>query len=336
MKPETVKRIQEDFRSKRITSATQLAKEHGVSRSAVYRVIQKVPERRTNDTKTGTTDTKDKDDTSVSRRSSVSSDGSGLTFDGKVGRFADDLGLPEDAGKLDMMEEDDHEKAMKEAALENLMGNITGEEIGLKLSPGLERAIGTLGPDVPVNQVIPQHLPVYKEVKQVQVVRVDRAEMVQKIIFNVQHFHALLEPIIGPSQQQFISSLSDLSDTQLKETLTTLERTRSVGNMASGFKQVFYVAAQATEATSRLIGMKARGFTEHLRQQDDEITMIMKEMAIDQWEKVKALDSPQARLGIIFCMTLVQVDAKNRMSDQIYAASQGRVNPKVAEQTKDL
>ncbi len=335
MRPDTARRVMDDFRAKKATSATELARLHGVSRSAVYRLLQ---QKKGGDSPTEQAPPKNTFVSTSSRRSSVSesaeSDTSGATFEGKVGRFADDLGLPDQSGQLENMVSDEKDAELKEAALDAMMGHITGETPGLRLPPGLEAALeAPMMPGVPMAQqptrkslVIPS-----------QGVLVDRASLTQKIIFNVQHFATHLEPIIGTSKEAFIATLPSLSDTELKETLNTLERTRSVGNMASGFKQVFYVAAQATEATSRLIGMRARGFADHLRSQDEEITMIMKELAIDQWEKVKMLDSPQARLGVIFCMTLVQVDAKNRISDQMAAAAAAHnVNPSLAERNKDL
>lgn len=330
MHPDIARRVMEDYRTNKATSATALAKLHGVSRSAVYRLLQagKV-EAVTHPPKN--TLVKSNDDDAGSVNTSVSSASSAMTFEGKVGRFADDLGLPDDSGQLKMVD-DEKDEELKEAALDAVMGNITGETVGLKLPPGLARALE--GPMPPTQTSSP---PRSMLAIPGQGVLVDRASLTQKIIFNVQHFASHLESIIGPSKEAFIATLGGLSDAQLKDTLNTLERTRSVGNMASGFKQVFYVAAQATEATSRMIGMRARGFTEHLRTQDEEITMIMKELAIDQWEKVKVLDSPQARLGVIFCMTLIQVDAKNRITDQMLAAvNRGPVNANVAEQNKDL
>ena len=340
MRPDTARRVLDDYRAKKATSATELARLHGVSRSAVYRLLQQKKGGTEVATEQIPKNTFVSSRGEESRRSSVSdgsagSDSSGATFEGKVGRFADDLGLPDQSGQLENTEPDEKDTELKEAALDAMMGHITGETPGLRLPPGLEAALeAPMMPGVSVAQQQPTRKSL---VIPSQGVLVDRASLTQKVIFNVQHFATHLEPIIGTSKEAFIATLSGLSDAELKDTLNTLERTRSVGNMASGFKQVFYVAAQATEATSRLIGMRARGFADHLRTQDEEITMIMKELAIDQWEKVKMLDSPQARLGVIFCMTLVQVDAKNRITDQMAAAATAHsVNPSLAERNKDL
>ena len=132
-------------------------------------------------------------------------------------------------------------------------------------------------------------------------------------MFNIQHFGPQLEVITGPNREAFLQTLPTLSTPELSETLTTLERTRSVGNIANGFKHLFYVAGQATETATQFAGMTTQGFTAQLKAQDEEVTMIMKELAIEQWERLKVMDSPQVRLGMLFCMTLVQVDTRNKL-----------------------
>ena len=86
--------------------------------------------------------------------------------------------------------------------------------------------------------------PEQQELK-LQVTEARRAEIVQKIVFNVQHFGPQLEVITGANREAFLQTLPALSTPQLSETLTTLERTRSVGNIANGFKHLFFVAGQA-------------------------------------------------------------------------------------------
>jgi hypothetical protein len=140
-----------------------------------------------------------------------------------------------------------------------------------------------------------------------------RAELTQKIIFNLQHFGPQLEVITGPNREQYIQTLTSMSVPQLRETLTTLERTRSVGNIANGFKHVFFMLGQATETATQFIGMTTQGFTSQLKAQEEEVSMIMKEIAIEQWERLKVMDSPQVRLSMLFCMTLIQVDTRNKL-----------------------
>ena len=163
----------------------------------------------------------------------------------------------------------------------------------------------------------------------------DREDLTQRIIFNVQHFGPLLETITGP-KDTFIQSLSKKDGAELKHLLTTLERTRSVGTLSAGFKQVFYVAAQGVEVASGMIGVESQGFTSHLKEQDEEITMCLKEIALNEWERLKTLDSPQMRLGVLFALTLAQTHTRNAMASQIAHANAVPVNPEVAKANEDL
>ena len=164
----------------------------------------------------------------------------------------------------------------------------------------------------------------------------DRTDLTQRIIFNVEHFSPHLKTIVGDNSEAFIQSLTVRSGEELNALLKTIERTRSIGNLAIGFKQVFYVAGQAVETGSRVIGMKTAGFTQQLREQDEEITMCLKEIAINEWERLKAFDSPQIRLGTLFCMTLMQTDARNRMGEALQKVVNAPVNASVAAANADL
>jgi hypothetical protein len=164
----------------------------------------------------------------------------------------------------------------------------------------------------------------------------DRTDLTQRIIFNVEHFSPHLKTIVGDNSEAFIQSLAVRSGEELNALLKTIERTRSIGNLATGFKQVFYVAGQAVETGSRVIGMKTAGFTQQLREQDEEITMCLKEIAINEWERLKAFDSPQIRLGTLFCMTLMQTDARNRMGEALQKVVNAPVNASVAAANADL
>jgi hypothetical protein len=148
-------------------------------------------------------------------------------------------------------------------------------------------------------------------------------------VFNVQHFGSLLTTITGPPKE-FIESLTTKDSFTLKHLLTTLERTRSVGTISAGFKQVFYIASQGVEVASRLVGVKSQGFTSQLQQQDEEITMCMKEIAMTEYDRLKQLDSPQARLGILFCLTLAQTHTRNEMLEA------QPISPQMVEATNDL
>jgi hypothetical protein len=311
MVPDKVAAVLRDYRSGKAKSATELAKLHGVSRSAVYRLLSKETSQEKTEAQRPERQEQVKEDSPQGNFMDSLMD--------KAEQFANTLGLPDDAGKISHVEpEDEKEKEEKERQLEMVMDAMLGNNSGLaglelKLPKGMEEALG--GPLPKMEQRLQEHESPPES--RYGLTEAKRAELTQKIVFNVQHFGPQLEIITGPNKAAFIQTLSSLSPAQLKDLLTTLERTRSVGNMAAGFKQVFYVASQGAEVATQLIGMRTQGFSQQLKQQDEEITMIMKELAIEQWERLKAMDSPQARLGLLFCATLVQTDTRNRLADHM-------------------
>ena len=328
MIPDKVAAVLRDFRSGKAKSASELAKLHGVSRSAVYRLLKK------EDVSQSQPQPKVE-----SQRSESEEGGPTLMEDlfSKAEQFANTLGLPESAGKV-LNEEPKDERAEQEkeeqldALMDAMMGNTQGTS--LNLPAGLEEAIS--GPMPRPRRPIHAHdedqmNPPSRPPPQVTEAR--RAEIVQKIVFNIQHFGPQLEVITGANKEAFLQTLPALSTSQLVETLTTLERTRSVGNIANGFKHVFYVAGQATETATQFVGMSTQGFTAQLRAQDEEVTMILKEMAIEQWERLKVMDSPQVRLGMLFCMTLIQVDTRNKLEAHFKSA---QVPEHIAKNSVDL
>lgn len=163
---------------------------------------------------------------------------------------------------------------------------------------------------------------------------IDREDVTQRIIFNVNHFGSSLEAVLGPRDchKAFLISLPTKDPHELQNLLTMLERTRSVGSISAGFRQVFYGVAQGVEVASGFIGVKAQGFVGQLQQQDEEITMILKEIALQEWQRLKELDSPQARLGMLFCLTLAQTHTRN----QIAGFTKAPMPPGMEEATKDL
>jgi predicted DNA-binding protein YlxM (UPF0122 family) len=322
MIPDKVKAVLRDYRSGKASSASELAKLHGVSRSAVYRLLKKEG------------DTPELKVTEKEQTAEKPEENGTLMEDlfSKAEQFANTLGLPEQAGKV-LNEEPKDAKAEqeKEEQLDALMDAMMGTPPqGLTLPAGLQEALDEPMPTRP--RTILRRMEPELELKP-QVTEARRAEIVQKIVFNIQHFGPQLEVITGANREAFLQTLPALSTPQLSETLTTLERTRSVGNIANGFKHLFYVAGQATETATQFAGMSTQGFTAQLKAQDEEITMIMKELAIEQWERLKVIDSPQVRLGMLFCMTLVQVDTRNKLEEHF---KRSQVPEHIAKNSVDL
>ena len=285
---------------------TELSKAHGLSRSAVYRILEseKKNEQQAPPANSKETHEETEDD-----------DRPAESFYFRNSKFADDLGLPDAPAQVhhdDSQPPPPVDDGTMDAILDGFMSNMERPQ-----QVSVPVAVSRI-PEPQQQQLQQSHS------------RYDIDDLVQRIVFNVQHFAPLLTTIIGTNHEAFIASLASREAYELKHLLTTIERTRSVGTISAGFKQVFYVAAQGVEVTSRLIGVKSQGFTHKLQQQDEEITMCMKEIALNEWERLKAMDSPQVRLGMLFCLTLAQTHTRNEMLEG------APVNPNLAEANVDL
>jgi hypothetical protein len=326
-----------DFKSGKATQAA-LSKTYGISRYAVGRIIKsagsphgskepqkepkvevkaKVKVEQELDDDDDDDDDEDEDDNFFMRNQ----------------RFAEDLGLAEPsrvgAGQ-------DDKPKVDEETIDAMMSNVVGSLGGSTTRPDFPS--GGLMDAIAQPRVIPKTFAQPRGLaRQEEEEVVDRDDIIQKIIFNVNHFGPHLEVIIGkPSEHQaFIMSLNTKTSIELKNLLQMLERTRSVGTISSGFRQVFYGVAQGVEVASSLVGVKSEGFSDQLRQQDEEITMILKEIALQEWQRLKELDSPQARLGMLFCLTLFQTHTRNQIASVISKAK-STVDPDLVERTKDL
>ena len=289
-------RVLSEHKAKK-TSVAELAKSYGISRSAVYRILD--------------TEKKSKAP-AVSEGEEEQSDGDeqkGQSFFFRNEKFAEDLGLQE----VKLRNDDDRAPARSDEEIDDV---IDGFMSNMDRGAQGQQAIFIPPPSPPAPAQDPEP-------------RLNREDLIQRIVFNVQHFGSLLTTITGPPKE-FIESLTSKDSFTLKHLLTTLERTRSVGTISAGFKQVFYIASQGVEVASRLVGVKSQGFTSQLQQQDEEITMCMKEIAMAEYNRLKQLDSPQARLGILFCLTLAQTHTRNEMLEA------QPISPQVVEATNDL
>lgn len=343
MTPDKKAAVLNDYRAKKATSAAELSKLHGVSRSAVYRLL--LSEKRTSEAM------KPKPETQVSQVSQVSKapkvqakplkpsqpmqvksqpkqqedDAESYTFDSdeeqvfqrKAERFAEDLGLPlsSDLRNLEDDQEDGkaREQRLDEAA-DALFGSLSHKE------PDIPEDVLVSVFDEPPSQKTraPRKSAArFLEEPEVSESPVLKQDLIQRIIFNVENFGSLLNTIVGSDVQVFIATLNNLSTADLEKTLAVLERTRSIGNIANGLKQTLLMVASATEVATSMVGVKAQGFAERLKTEDQQLTMIMKEIAIENWERVKKMDSPTARLGVLFCVTLAQTDSINRLNEAL-------------------
>jgi hypothetical protein len=113
----------------------------------------------------------------------------------------------------------------------------------------------------------------------------------------------------------FVLSLSTKSAPELHDLLTTMENTRSLNNLSAQMKQVFLISARATETLGTRIRLKTQGLTDALLQQQQELDYIFKELALTYQDKFKSTTRPEIKLLSMFGMTLLSVDAQNRIKE---------------------
>ena len=141
----------------------------------------------------------------------------------------------------------------------------------------------------------------------------DSAQMITRIQMNVENFAPLLKHIVKPDADTFQKELFYKSDDELKLLLRVIERARLTGNMANQLKHVFWMTTSAVEVAAPMIGVKAQGLTHALRQQDEEIALILKELALERADALQNAQRPEVRLAFLVSTTLLSVDSLNRL-----------------------
>lgn len=140
-----------------------------------------------------------------------------------------------------------------------------------------------------------------------------KPDLIAKITFNVNTFESLLADVIRGDKEAFLKSLDKMGSALLETTLKTIETTRSIKNLTNQFLQFFYMGSSVVEVgTQQFLGMKTQGFTNMLQQtQNEELRMIMQEMAMEQKEKFQRIQRPEVRLAMIMTTTLLAVNSQN-------------------------
>jgi predicted transcriptional regulator len=141
-----------------------------------------------------------------------------------------------------------------------------------------------------------------------------KGELIARLTMNVNNFEPLLTDFLKPSKDVFLTSLQKKNCSELEVLLKTMETTRSVANLTNQFMHFFYLGTNVVEVgTTHYLGMDTQGFSMALRQQNDEIRMIMKEMCMNKVESFKKVTTPEIRLAMIMTTTLIGVNAQNSM-----------------------
>jgi len=140
----------------------------------------------------------------------------------------------------------------------------------------------------------------------------EKHSLITQIHLNVENFAPLLKNITSGDPDGFKQTLYNKSDGELMTLLKVIERTRLVGNLTNQFKHMFWMSTSAIEMGTQLIGLKSQGLTEALRIQDEEIKMVLKELAMTKADSFSNAQRPEVRLAFLVSTTLLSVDAMNR------------------------
>jgi hypothetical protein len=141
-----------------------------------------------------------------------------------------------------------------------------------------------------------------------------KGDMIARITMNVNNFEPLLKDFLKPTKDSFLIGIQKKSCGELEVLLKSMETTRSVTNLTNQFVHFFYLGTNIVEVgTTQYLGMDTTGYSMALRQQHDEITMIMKELCMDRVESFKKVTKPEIRLAMIMTTTLLGVNATNQM-----------------------
>ena len=159
-----------------------------------------------------------------------------------------------------------------------------------------------------------------------------KADLIASITLNVEAFEPLLRSIVKPSPEVFLDRLYLKSQSELSTLLAVLIKTRTIANVTNQLRHTVSLAAQGCEAlTSSVLGMRTQGFAAAITTQDEEVRMILREIALEQVDAFNKLQRPELRLAMLFSTTLLATDASNRLKERTKA-----LPPAVAQKHADL
>lgn len=179
----------------------------------------------------------------------------------------------------------------------------------------IENLLGEPAPSSPGALPVPVASPVPAQELVVRSESIDRHALITQIQMNVENFAPLLKNVIGNDPDRFKQSLYNMSENELATLLKVVVRTRTVGNLSNQFRHVFWMTTSAVEMGTQFLGLKSQGLTEALRIQDEEIRLILKEMAMERADSFAQAQRPEMRLGFIVATTLLSVDSMNRIKE---------------------
>jgi hypothetical protein len=166
----------------------------------------------------------------------------------------------------------------------------------------------------------------------------NKASLISRITLNVNTFEPILRDFVKPNKDAYLATMVKKSEQELEVVLKTLEHTRSVYNISTQLRSFIYMGSTAIEyGTQRFMKMKTEGFAQALQIHDQEIRMCLAEYCMDKVETFQKVNRPEAKLASILVLTLLSVDAKNRMGASSPPANPNAPVPEtVAQEYNDL
>jgi len=165
----------------------------------------------------------------------------------------------------------------------------------------------------------------------------DKSVYITKITMNVDNFPEVLKDHIKPDRDGYIAKICKMNVSDLHQTLKLLETVRSSNNMANQLKYLLYGATNIIEVgTQRFLGMQTQGYAQMVRQQEAEIQSCLREIAINNVEKYKSIEKPEARLVTVLVTTLLATDSRNRMERVRTEFKSKPVDPEAEKKYEDL
>jgi len=146
----------------------------------------------------------------------------------------------------------------------------------------------------------------------VKVPEMDKGTLIAKISSLVLTFAPILSAHVK-DPARFIEQLPGKSLADLKTTLELLEATKSIHNGASGMFHMFGMVAGAVELGGSKLHLQTAGYQAAIMSQSDELKRIFQEIAYNNVDSIKRLQSPEARLALLMTQTLLAIDSRNRV-----------------------
>lgn len=164
----------------------------------------------------------------------------------------------------------------------------------------------------------------------------NKASLISRITLNVNTFEPILKDFVKPNKETYLAGMGKKNEQELEVILKTLEHTRSVYNISTQLRSFVYMGSSAIEyGTQKFMKMKTEGFAQALQIHDQEIRMCLAEYCMDKVDTFQKVNRPEAKLASILVLTLLSVDAKNRMSTASSPVNVP-VAAEVAQEYKDL